>query len=127
MGFFGKSKEEKLADAAAARAALDPALLFAAERGNVASARAALDSGANKDCKDGVRLARALAHCAAKHLPRRTTHTRRSAAEQAAAAAEGAVGFMAHYAAAVCSPRALADATCALRLRHSARLCEPVP
>ena len=38
MGFFGKSKEEKLIEAAA--------------KGDVAAARKALDGGANRDCKD---------------------------------------------------------------------------
>jgi hypothetical protein len=66
MGFFFKSKEEKL--------------LAAAKSGNVTACRAALDEGADKKCKDGrVRALRwpARAPC----LARRTRQPRRARAE----------------------------------------------
>jgi hypothetical protein len=51
MGFSGKygKKAEKLPDASEAL------LLEAARSGEVAAARAALDAGADKNCKDPVR------------------------------------------------------------------------
>jgi hypothetical protein len=45
MGFFGKSKDEKLRDAA--------------RSGDAAAARAALDAGADINCINGVRVAAA--------------------------------------------------------------------
>ena len=44
MGFFGKSKAEKEAEAR---------LLAAAESGDVSAVRAALDAGASVDCMTG--------------------------------------------------------------------------
>ncbi len=49
-------------------AAEDKALLNAAESGDAAAARVALDAGANKDCQNVVR-SRPLPRCAALRLP----------------------------------------------------------
>jgi hypothetical protein len=83
MGFFGKSKEEKLRDAEAAAAAAAAQLLAAAQSGDVAACRAALDGGADKHCRGDVRACvrvrwlAARARCAA---PRQAKRTRAAAA-----------------------------------------------